>query len=715
VADELNPSQRAAVEHDLGPLLVLAGAGSGKTRVVTARIARLLSRGVHAKNMLAMTFTNKAAAEMLERVAKLVGHKVARDLTIGTFHHFGLGVLRAESRALGFRGGRFVIFDQADQSGVVREVLRSIRSDKGYDIGAILGRISMAKNAFVEPEDYEKNIANVAGASEYDEITALVYPRYLAMMRGFQAFDFDDLICEVVRLWKRRPEVLEKWQKRYRYLIVDEYQDTNAAQLELLLALGGGHKNVCVVGDDDQSIYAWRGADVRNILEFERHFEGAKIVKLMENYRSRASILAVAAVVLEKSGAKRHQKTIVSTRPEGDKVRLVVCGDSEVEAKFVAREIDRLITSGVRHDHIAVLYRSNLQAPEIETALKELSVPAVVLGGTQFFERKEVKDLCAYLKVAFDPMDELSLRRIINYPARGIGDAALERLSEHATAMGTSLWTAVTRSHAVQNLSQQARDGCRDLVRIIEHVRDATSRGETSMKTAELVCDLIDLKKDIVAGSTSNAAAARRWANVEGLLRVFGRRDDKGKGGPEDFAEFLRIIALRDSGDDEHKGQAVTLTTMHGAKGLEFDYVFLVGLEEGLLPHVRTTTERATDVPMGDASLALEEERRLFYVAVTRARERLYLCRAEKRLLRGKPVARVPSRFLVEIPEELLEKVDEKADPADAVKATVSGVASLLAALGGPPGASPAAPGAAGGLPLRPGTSPFGVPPRRPS
>jgi len=252
VADELNPSQRAAVEHDLGPLLVLAGAGSGKTRVVTARIARLLSRGVHAKNMLAMTFTNKAAAEMLERVAKLVGHKVARDLTIGTFHHFGLGVLRAESRALGFRGGRFVIFDQADQSGVVREVLRSIRSDKGYDIGAILGRISMAKNAFVEPEDYEKNIANVAGASEYDEITALVYPRYLAMMRGFQAFDFDDLICEVVRLWKRRPEVLEKWQKRYRYLIVDEYQDTNAAQLELLLALGGGHKNVGVVGDDDQ-------------------------------------------------------------------------------------------------------------------------------------------------------------------------------------------------------------------------------------------------------------------------------------------------------------------------------------------------------------------------------------------------------------------------------------------------------------------------------
>jgi DNA helicase-2/ATP-dependent DNA helicase PcrA len=686
VSDTLNPSQRAAVEHDLGPLLVLAGAGSGKTRVVTMRIARLLERGVSARNILAMTFTNKAAAEMHERVAKLVGAKNARELTVSTFHRFGLGVLGAEARALGFRGGKFVIFDQADCSGVVREALRSVRNDKGYDVGAILARISAAKNAFAEPERMKEDLAAAGDVSDYDEITSLVYPRYLSMMKGFQAFDFDDLVCEVVRLFKKRDDVRDKYRQRYRYVIVDEYQDTNHAQLELVRQLGGGHKNVCVVGDDDQSIYAWRGADVRNILDFEEHFSGARVVKLEENYRSSASILAVASQVLEKSGARRHKKNIVSTRPAGDRVTEVVCADPEIEAAFVARSIDDFVTKGeVRRKDCAVLYRSNLQAPDIEQALKERGIPVRMIGGTQFYERKEVKDLLAYLKVAFDPLDEISLRRIINYPARGIGEAALEKLGAYATAYSASLWTAVTRAHAVQDLPPAAREGCRDLVRIVEATRARFNAGELSASVARALSADIRLKEDIQAASTSNAAAARRWGNVEGILGVFGRRDDKGLGTRDAFEDFLRILALREDGEEEEKGDAVTLTTMHGAKGLEFRYVFIVGLEEGLLPHARTQNERATDVPTSEGATSLEEERRLFYVAVTRAKDKLWLMRAERRAFRGKIAQRVPSRFLAEIPSELLDKREERTKPAADPQKTAAGAAGLLAALGGPP------------------------------
>ncbi len=686
MSDTLNPSQRAAVEHDLGPMLVLAGAGSGKTRVVTQRIARLVERGVSANNILAMTFTNKAAAEMHERVAKLVGPKAAKELSVSTFHRFGLTVLGAEARALGFRGGKFVIFDQADCSGVVREALRSIRSDKGYDIGAILARISVAKNAFVEPERLKEDLAELGDVSEYDEITSMIYPRYLSMMRGFQAFDFDDLVCEVVNLFKKREDVRDKYRQRFRYVIVDEYQDTNRSQLELVRLLAGGHRNVCVVGDDDQSIYAWRGADVRNILDFEEHFGGAKVVKLEENYRSSSRILEVASVVLEKSGARRHKKTIKSTRPPGDAVTEVVCADPEIEAAFVARTIDDLVRTGdARRRDVAVLYRSNLQAPEIESALKELQIPVRMIGGTQFYERKEVKDLIAYLKIAFDPLDEISLRRIVNYPARGIGEAALEKLGHYATAYSTSLWTAVTRAHAVVDLPPAAREGCRDLVRIVEATRARLNAGEPSAAVARALTVDIKLTEDLQAASTSNSAAARRVGNVEGILGVFARRDDKGAGGKDRFEEFLRILALREDGQEEEKAEAVTLTTMHGAKGLEFRYVFIVGLEEGLLPHSRTQNERATDVATSEGATSLEEERRLFYVAVTRAKDRLWLMRAERRAFRGKIAQRVPSRFLAEIPEELLEKREERSKPAADPSLTRAGAAGLLAALAGPP------------------------------
>jgi superfamily I DNA/RNA helicase len=687
VAHGLNPSQHAAVEHDLGPLLVLAGAGSGKTRVVTARIARLLERGVSARSVLAVTFTNKAAGEMHERVAKLVGPKAAKELTVSTFHSFGLGVLRAETKALGFRGDRFAIFDQADQAGVVREVLRTLRADKTYDIGAILGRISAMKNDFVDPATLEAvDVSGVdpkkIGADDYREISELVYPRYVAAMKTFQAFDFDDLICEVANLWRRRPEILEKWQTRFRYLIVDEYQDTNKAQLELVRLLGGGHRNVMVVGDDDQSIYAWRGADVKNILDFEDHFPGARVVKLEENYRSRATVLRVAASILAGGTHKRHQKTIVTTREGGEPVQHVVCVDSDSEAKFVAREIQHLLDEhGARPKDVAILYRSNLQAPEMESALRERQLPYRMIGGTQFYERKEVKDLTAYLKVSLDPGDEIALRRVINYPARGLGDVAVQKLSSFATARDLTLWSAVEKWHAVPDLTPAAREGCRDLVRIVMNVRQRFDRSEPSKQVAAALADDIKLKEDIQAASPSASAAARRWANVDGILGVFGRRDDRGLGGRKDFTEFLRILALREEQDEEQSTDRITLTTMHGAKGLEFPHVFVVGCEEGLLPHARVLTERATDVPMADGAVSLEEERRLFYVAVTRAQDRLWLTRSEKRAFRGKLASRVPSRFLVEIPEDLLVMRQDAPPPSLGMDALAAAADNLLAAV----------------------------------
>ena len=379
-------------------MLVLAGAGSGKTGVVTKRIARLIQDGTPATAILAMTFTNKAAAEMQERVTRLVGRKASKGLLCCTFHRFGLEVLRKEARALGVRGGRFAIFDRGDCVGIVRDAMRSLVTGKSWDMQAILNRISLAKNAFIDPQTY----AAMAEKSDdpYDELTALCYPKYADTLRSLQAFDFDDLVCEPVLLWRRREDVRERWQMRFRYLIVDEYQDTNQAQLEMLRSLATAHQNLCVVGDDDQAIYAWRGADVRNILDFEEHFRGTKVVRLQHNYRSSEAVLTVANAVLEASTARRHDKRLIPTRGEGAKVKHVVARDGTTEARFVAEEIHRICDDGrAPPREIAVLYRSNLQAGELESELKARGVPYQLFGGTQTFERKEVKDVLAYLRV----------------------------------------------------------------------------------------------------------------------------------------------------------------------------------------------------------------------------------------------------------------------------------------------------------------------------
>ena len=666
----INSDQQAAIEHDRGPLLVLAGAGSGKTLVVTQRIARLMSRGTPPRAILAMTFTNKAAEEMASRVESLVGPK-ASEATIGTFHSFGLRVLTEETKALGFHDGRFAIFDQADQAGVVRETLRSERADRRWDIWAILQRISKAKNEFVPADGYKPREGD-----EYDEITARVYPRYIEALKSFHAFDFDDLICEVVLLFRRRADVLEKWRSRFWYVLVDEYQDTNHAQVELVRVLAEEHGNICVVGDDDQSIYGWRGADVRNILDFEQHFPGAKVVKLQSNYRSTDAILSVANAVIHKSSARRHEKRLMATRAGGEKVQVVVATDPEVEAAFIADESQRMLNDGAKARDIAVLYRSNGLSEPLETAFREREIPVRVLGGTQFYERKEVKDLIAYLRVATAPRDEIALRRIINYPARGIGPVALERLATYAAARDVPLWSAVERAGSIDNLASPAVAGCTALSLAIEEARKKLDALLPSGEVARFVIREVALEADIAVGSGSTAIAARRRGNLEFFLKVLDRHDLAGKRGVKDLAALLRVLSLNTEIEQDDPGNVVTLATMHGTKGLEFDTVFVAGVEDGIIPHARTLDARATDVDQQD----IEEERRLFYVAVTRAKRRLFLCRAKQRSLRGKSMPKTPSRFLCEIPSELIETREVRTS-APSKESMLDGIAGLLAAL----------------------------------
>jgi DNA helicase-2/ATP-dependent DNA helicase PcrA len=656
---ELNPSQRAAVEHVGGPLLVLAGAGSGKTRVVTMRIARLVERGIPARAILAMTFTNKAAAEMKERVARLVGERSAKDLTVSTFHSFGMGVVRAEARSFGLASGTFTIFDQGDCAGAVREILRTVSGARRYDIGAILGRISHAKNALLDDAGLLDREAD-----DYDEITKIVWPRYRAALKSFHAFDFDDLVCEPVRLWRRRRDVLERWQEKFLYLLIDEYQDTNHAQLEMVRMLAEPHKNVMVVGDDDQSIYAWRGADVTNILDFEAHFGGAKIVKLEHNYRSTPPVLSVANAVLARTAARRHDKVLRATRPAGDKVRSVVAPDPDAEAAFIADEIAKLTEQGTLRDEIAVLYRSNQQSEPIESALKERKIPFQLFGGTQFYEKKEVKDLLAYLKVVVNPRDEIALRRVINYPARQLGDAALDRLEAAALSRGKPLYQMLTDASSVGGLSPQAVAGCQTFTAVIAAAKKALDAGKPAAEIARGIAEAVQLSDDIRAGSGSNPQAARRLGNVEALVAVLRRHDEKhGRASRKGLAELLQFLSVKaDAEEPEHK-KLVTLTTMHGAKGLEWSCVFLAGLEEGLLPHARTLD--------------------------TRARDRLWLCRAEHRPLRGKMAARVPSRFLSDIPAELVD--ERKVGGPVPSEGTAVRAAGLLAALSALSAGTPAA------------------------
>ncbi len=650
----LNTPQRDAVTHVSGPMLVLAGAGSGKTRVITFRIAQLLKTGVEPRHIAALTFTNKAASEMRERVADLLGNKSkANKLTMGTFHSLGLQILKEERKALGFPRG-FVIYDTSDQLGVIREILRRLRDgDRRYDVKAILSRISLAKNAFVSPEEYA-----IGEGDEYDEITAEVYGKYQDALRSFAAVDFDDLITEVVNLFERDKEVRARWSSKFRFLMVDEYQDTNKAQLMMIRALIEDSNNLCCVGDDDQSIYSWRGADTGNILGFEKMFPGAKMVKLEQNYRSTPNILEAANAVIAHN-QDRYGKTLWSAHAEGKSITHAIAPDPSVESRFVAEEINRLHTENQwPWKDFAVLYRSNLQAKGIEEEFRERQIPYKMFGGQQFFERKEVKDLIAYLRVSLNPRDEIALRRVINYPARGIGSTTIKKLTEWTAAKHMPLWNGLVRIQELEGIRPRIKTAVAEFTDMLNRLGIEIERGSDVVGQTRGLMETIGLIDDLRSATPTAKAAQQRIDNVESFLASLERQQKK-KPGKTALLEYLRNLSL-DSSDNEEKeaGNSVTMTTLHGSKGLEFPVVFLIGWEEELLPHARTLMPTASDIMDMDHVADVGEERRLAYVGITRAQKVLYISRSSARIVRGKQVPRTISRFLMEIPPELIEERD---------------------------------------------------------
>jgi superfamily I DNA/RNA helicase len=639
----LNPQQRAAVEHGEGPLLVLAGAGSGKTRVITARIGRLLASGVHPEAILAVTFTNKAANEMRERIGSVVGNEASNRIWLSTFHSFGVRFVREEAKALGL-GSRFTIFDQGDSLGVVRDLLRTESvADRRLDAQA--------------KED------------EYDQAAASIYGAYESTLMDMHAVDFDDLVTKPVMLLRDRPGICRKWRARFDYILVDEFQDTNVAQLDLVRLLSNERGNVCVVGDDDQSIYGWRGACVDNILDFERHFPGAVVAKLEQNYRSRASILNVANAAIEQSPKRPYAKVLKPVREAGPPVRMCVFSEPQEEAKFVAAEIRKLQKDGVDPRDIAVLYRSNTQSKLLEEELRVAGIAYRVFGGTKFFDRKEIKDAIAYLRVALNSRDELSLRRIVNTPARGLGAQSLRHVEEHAGAHRMSLSRALRQAPRIELLSARAKASAVQLGDAIDRAGRAF-RGGSFAGPARLLFQSAGMLDD---DADQSVDARRRRANVEFLLRSIERLEGRAGADREALQHLLHQVALDPNDADEpDPGRQVTLSSLHSAKGLEFSVVFLIGCVEGVLPHARTTDPRITDASVAD----LEEERRLFYVGVTRAKDLLYLTRHKERIHRGKLVKITPSRFLQGLPSSDTESYQstesrelERHEVADMAKA----------------------------------------------
>jgi DNA helicase-2/ATP-dependent DNA helicase PcrA len=611
--------------------------------VITARIARLLRDGVHPASVLAVTFTNKAASEMRERIAAMIGRQTAEALWLSTFHSFGVRFVREEAEALGL-GPRFTIFDQGDSLGIVRELLRAEATGRRrLDAQAILSRISLWKNAGLGPARVRPK------DDEYDQEAASIYPAYEEALSDMHALDFDDLVVKPVKVLEDQPAVRDRWRDRFAHILVDEFQDTNRAQLELVRLLASERANVFVVGDDDQSIYGWRGACVGNILDFEAHFPGAVVAKLEENYRSRPAILNVANAAIERSSRRPYAKSLKATRREGAPVRLCVAREPSDEAKLVASEIRALQIQGTDPGEIAVLYRSNTQAKLLEEELRVAGIEYRVFGGTKFFDRKEIKDGIAYLRIALNPRDELSLRRILNVPPRGLGAQSLLRIIEHACTRRISLVRALRDAEAIDELGARARAAAARLGESIEAAGRGLRAGALA-STAESFFRTVGMLDETTNGQSPEAQ--KRHANIGFLLRSIERLETRAGADSEALQQLLHRLTLDAADADEPATRrCVTLSSLHSAKGLEFSAVFLIGCVEGTLPHARTTDPRITDLSAAD----IEEERRLFYVGVTRARDLLYLTRYQERVHRGRIVKAAPSRFLEGLPEADVE------------------------------------------------------------
>src|SRR5215216_1687390 len=637
---DLNPAQREAVLATEGPVLVVAGAGSGKTRVLTHRIAHLVSAcGVKPQEILAITFTNKAAGEMRERLEGILGD-VAPRMWVMTFHAACGRILRREAPRLGYRSN-FTIYDQADQVRLVKSCLEELERDpKRFVPRGIHAQISMAKNQLIGPEEYKARVA-----SFYDQTVADAYALYQRRLHASNAVDFDDLLMLTVEVLQHFPEALARWQKAFRYVLVDEYQDTNHAQYRLLQLLAGKHRNLCVVGDPDQSIYAFRGADIRNILEFERDFPDARTVALEQNYRSTNRILRAANGVIAHN-RERKEKELFSELGDGEPVEVLEVEDEHAEARFVAARIAALVEEGYSGNDVAVFYRTNAQSRVLEDVLVRQGVAYQVIGGPRFYDRAEIKDAIAYLQVLDNPVDAVSLLRIANRPRRGIGDSSLARLVAFADAQAISLWDALPRADeagvgsAPQRAVKQFHTLMQSLMARAQEISVPDLVEEVLQRTGYL--DTLEAERTIEAQG--------RVENLQELVGVAREWNEQAQ--EPSLSGFLQEISLYSDQDAiRGDGSLVTLMTLHNAKGLEFAAVFVIGAEEGIFPHMRAIEEQG-----------IEEERRLCYVGMTRAKERLTLLHASTRSLWGSRTYNLPSRFLDELPE--VGVVRERLSPA---------------------------------------------------
>lgn len=667
--NRLNLKQREAVLHTEGPLLILAGAGSGKTSTMSYRIAHLIAdQKVPASKILGLSFTNKAARELRERVIELVSRHASREackgITISTFHSLCARLLREFAPKIGYTAD-FTIVSDSDQTEIVRKILKEIRiDDRKFDPQILLSQISRAKNLGLTDEQASlylmQNPGELKGKTDYQVALSSAYGRYQASLRALNAMDFDDLQLWLVRLLEKDSEVRERLQAKFRYVHVDEYQDTNPIQFRILELLTAQHRNLCVVGDDDQSIYAWRGADPSYILGFAKRYDDSRAIILEQNYRSTQPILDAANEVISKN-CVRHQKELWSERESGDLLRHLIVENDEDESETVAEEILKMRSNEQhRFDQFAVLFRSNAQSRAFEEAFRRHKIPYKLVGAMSFLDRKEIKDLLSYWRLILNPADDLSARRVINWPARGVGRGALGSLNSEAASRGIALLEALRLSPQV---APKAARGALELVELVTGLREDLERTpkepQALAQWALRSMERIDVRKGLQEDSDQPAQVQARFENLEELAHSMGRLDLETPGlesSVDALREFLQNLALdtkEDKEDDEQNQNQVTLMTLHSAKGLEFPIVFLAGMEEGFLPHWRTLQD-GTD---------LSEERRLCYVGMTRAKDRLILSRAKFRTRYGKQVPRTLSRFIQDVPSDLIELDDRSSTP----------------------------------------------------
>ena len=653
----LNDVQREAVQHANGPLLILSGAGSGKTRVITHRIAYLIKHhDISPFRILAVTFTNKAANEMKERLDTLMEGGVSRELWVSTFHATCARILRRDIEKLGegaAPGGAsrskkraytqdFTIFDTGEQATLVKDVLRQLNySDKDYNPRAILSLISRAKNESISPQKYE-----IIADGYFERVVAEVYPLYQDALRLNNSLDFDDLLLFTVDLLNKNTEVCQFYQDKFEYILVDEYQDTNRCQYELVRLLTGTKQNICVVGDDDQSIYAFRGADIRNILDFEQDYPNTRVLRLEQNYRSTQNILDAAWNVVQNNKA-RKPKQLWTEQEDGEPVTCYEAVDENDEAGYVGTQIEDWHSEGVDYKDFAVFYRTNAQSRIFEEAFRAANIPYQIVGGVGFYDRMEIKDLLAYLRVMCNPSDSMSLRRIINVPSRGIGATTLERLINFATAEDITLLEAVQRVDEITTINR----GLQSKVKRFTKIFDEFDTTVLPMEALDYVLKVTGYLKNLEAQNTIEAQ--NRVENIGELINaIIEYEDNEPEPSLSDYLENIALIADIDTMETDTTDM-VTLMTLHSAKGLEFPFVFIVGVEEGYLPHQRSM----------DTESELEEERRLCYVGITRAMEQLYLSHARSRRTFRETEYRTPSRFVAEIPEHLIKHVDRYRSP----------------------------------------------------